>query len=518
MWAKIKELSGDEVVVVPTTTKPAITPEPVPAADTPVEESSTVISVEGGTQEFVSTPIPSPVPSNEGNLPPETPRVTTATRGAVNILGDGPTDPVVISVPAEAVSFQEEEPPTLEVVNSTRQEPAPVVAPLPTSPATEQATPVLPIVPEDEGDLEFFSEEIGLDFDEPEGVPEGETSPEESEEEREARLKAKAEETAWKRKEITDRHTDWEYQLEDLKNEQMAIFRLALYNVRKTASKMLKKDSTVQRAIDEFASDGERYLRGVESYLKNLIKERKQDKNELWGRVVQKVEDKFEKRLDDVDRKVGEWYNTIAADEKTLVAKATETVAEFSQKAQVDLGLDYSWLDDVTVEDWVRYHDLMRGTLTLSCRSIFKSLTIVLRARPVVAPHTASDSFHEDILMVRNGTHPESLDNPLFRALKELRVEVEDVITGFKSRLRRIQRDGERVFDVTDHDEDRSESKPAEESPVSILPVTDEESIQKVIVGKSPEQVAEGLMEAPLEDWAASKQKRTDEVHAHEEL
>lgn len=390
MWAKIKELSGDKAV--PTITKPAVTPEPVPAADNHIEESSTVaaILVEEDTHPLVPTPapIPPPVLSNEEDASIQAPFVTTFTPGAANMLGDGPTDPAGIPVPVEpGVIPLEEEPQVSGVVHSTKQEPAPAVLPVDEAPAPtpmgapKQATPIPSVNFGDEGDFELFSTEIGLDLDESEDSVKEEiefSPPEESEEEREARLKAKAEETVWKRKEITDRHTDWEYQLEDLKGGQMQVFKLALYNVRKTAAKMLKKDSSVQRAIDEFAADGDRYLRGAESYLKNLVKERKQDKSTLWERVIQKVETKFEKRLDDVDRKVGDWYNEIAANERALVDKATTTVAEFAQKAQVDLALDYSWLDDVTVEDWTRYHDLMRCTLIPLFFLNLKVLTISL--------------------------------------------------------------------------------------------------------------------------------------------
>ena len=324
MWAKIKELSGDEAG--PTTT----TPEPMPIADIPVEEPSTVAAIlaeeDTHTPVPTPTPIPHPVLSDDEAAPPEAPYVTAAT-----------------PVPQEG-------------------EPTPTPTRVP-----KESTPAPSVDPSDEGDFELFSTEIDLDLDEFEDVVKEETqssSPDESEEEREARLKARAEENAWKRKEIVDRHTDWEYQLQDLRAEQTQIFKLALYNARKTAAKMLKKDSSVQRAIDEFAADGERYLKGVESYLKNLVKEKKQDKGTLWERVIQKVEDKFEKKLDGVDRKVGDWYNELAANERELVDKTTATVAEFAQKAQVDLGLDYSWLDDVTVEDWVRYHDLMRCAST----------------------------------------------------------------------------------------------------------------------------------------------------------
>ena len=357
MWAKIKELSGD--VVVPTITEPPITPKPVPVAETPGQPSTVAaIFAEEGTHSPVPTPtqIPPPVLSNDETLSPTTPQVMVVTPGAVNVLGDGPIDPVTIPVPIEpdVVPPQEEEPTVI----------APPAGDTPT-PAPKQETPLPPAITDDESNLESFSAEIGLDEVDEEFEEVQFTPPQESDEERQARLKAKAEETAWKRKEITDRHTDWEYQLEDLKREQMEIYRLTLLNIRKNAAKALKKDPTLQRAIDAFAADGDRFLKGAESYLKNLIKEKKEDKDKgtLWERVVQKVEDKFEKRLDDVDRKVGDWYNGVAANERKLVEKATGAVTELAQKAQVDLGLDYSWLDDVTVEDWVRYHDLMRCAL-----------------------------------------------------------------------------------------------------------------------------------------------------------
>jgi hypothetical protein len=360
MWAKIKELSGDKAVS--STTKLAVTPEPVPVAETPVKvEPSTVaaIFVEEDTHPPapVSTPIPPAVLTNDEMLSSE---------ATVPM----PTEP-------EVVPPQEAEPQTF--VAATPIMPPADETPIPTpTRAPNQAMPIPPVTSEDEDDLDLFSTEIGLDLDEPEDEPEDEEvllapPPEESDEEREARLKAKAEETAWKRKEITDRHTDWEYQLEDLKREQMKTFRLALYNARQNSAKLMKADSNIQRAMSEFAADGDKYLKGAEIYLKNLVKEKKkQDKSALWERVIQKVKGKFEKRLDDVDRKVGDWFNAVTKNEQRLIDLATTPVVEFSEKAQADLGLDYSWLDDVTAEDWVRYHDLMRCALIS-----FRCLTFV---------------------------------------------------------------------------------------------------------------------------------------------
>jgi len=372
MWAKIKELSGDNIT--PTTSKPAVTPEPVPGADTPLKEKpSTVATIlaeeDTHSPKTASTPIPPPVLSNDEMLSPEASHVTAPSPGAVNSLGGGPIDPIETPVPAEPeVTPPQEEKPQTPVVTS----------PVKPKPATPIAVPVPPVTSQDDDSLDAFSAEIGLDLDEPDDEEHVLFAPPpvESDEEREARLKAKAEETAWKRKDITDRHTDWEYQLEDLKKEQMETFRLALFNIRKVAAKTLKKDSDIQRAINEFAADGDKYLRGAENYLKNLIKgEKKQEKKALWERVVQKVKDKFEKRLDEVDRKVGDWYNEISENEKILVEKAARPVRDLSEKAQADIGLDYSWLDDVTTDDWVRYHDLMRCTWISFRYSQLKLLT-----------------------------------------------------------------------------------------------------------------------------------------------
>ena len=36
---------------------------------------------------------------------------------------------------------------------------------------------------------------------------------------------------------------------------------------------------------------------------------------------------------------------------------------ELADAAQVSVGMDWTWLDDVTAKDWQRYHDLIRGQL-----------------------------------------------------------------------------------------------------------------------------------------------------------
>lgn len=36
-------------------------------------------------------------------------------------------------------------------------------------------------------------------------------------------------------------------------------------------------------------------------------------------------------------------------------------VRNIADRAQADIGLDYAWLDDVTYDDWQRYHELERS-------------------------------------------------------------------------------------------------------------------------------------------------------------
>lgn len=52
------------------------------------------------------------------------------------------------------------------------------------------------------------------------------------------------------------------------------------------------------------------------------------------------------------------------------LAASTE-VRRLAEAAQANLGLDYAWLEDVTFDDWQRYHDLMRGLYYSHLPSLF---------------------------------------------------------------------------------------------------------------------------------------------------
>jgi hypothetical protein len=59
--------------------------------------------------------------------------------------------------------------------------------------------------------------------------------------------------------------------------------------------------------------------------------------------------------------------------EREQVKLATDTVRGIAEDGQADVGFDYVWLDDVTYQDWSRYHDLIRSKFYVSLHNTFHS-------------------------------------------------------------------------------------------------------------------------------------------------
>ena len=103
---------------------------------------------------------------------------------------------------------------------------------------------------------------------------------------------------------------------------------------------------------------------------------------------------------------------------------------------------------------------------------------------------------------MQDGSHPSPPINPIVPVLEELQAEVEDVISGYNARLRKIKRDGARAFGAPDADADDT---------VSILPVDDAEDADaeldaaNVVVGRGKEEVEAALHRAAADDQAAAR-------------
>lgn len=175
-----------------------------------------------------------------------------------------------------------------------------------------------------EVDLDEFYASLGLEVEEDDTssasevlTPIPEPVKEETEEEKAERARIKALETAEKRKQLEVRHTHWETQLEQMIKMQRKALRSALVALRKAAAAELKNSTEMRGAIETLHREAEKALKGTEAYSTKLRQEEKTDEEKLnlWGRLVGKVEEKFQERLGQVEFVVNQWYGTVLQEE-----------------------------------------------------------------------------------------------------------------------------------------------------------------------------------------------------------
>ena len=92
---------------------------------------------------------------------------------------------------------------------------------------------------------------------------------------------------------------------------------------RKAAAAELKQSPEIQKEIDSFVDDAEKYLKGAEKYLAQSVKDTKsgrtsEEKLATWARVVDKIEKRFAERIGQTESVVNGWY------EKVLNAELAE--------------------------------------------------------------------------------------------------------------------------------------------------------------------------------------------------
>ncbi|KAL4066126.1 hypothetical protein J3A83DRAFT_361429 [Scleroderma citrinum] len=394
IWEKVKELSrGKQPVDEPVSTSQVLSPETVlsptdergPFTEMVSPSSSPMLqTMSEGPEPSVTQPFANPV---EYVTP--TPYVTAVTSTLVEPTYSG-TGESVDSATAELPTYMEHTQPPLALPNietingdtvptEVPQMPEPhasastalydhVVDATPT-PAVENIARATLAGNHDEIDMDAFYAELGLN--EPLGassdsqqytfVPPRSTL---SDEERAEQQRLKAEETALKRADIEVRHATREAELQTQIEQSTAELHSRLRTLREAAAAELSSSAEVRHAIDELASEAEKYIKGAEIYLKNLKGEnrKREEQLALWDRVVEKVAEKFMERLSATESILAEQYRPLKDLEMQEVASATLKVRDIAEKGQVDLGLDYAWLDDVTYNDWQRYHHLMQAS------------------------------------------------------------------------------------------------------------------------------------------------------------
>ncbi|KZT70767.1 hypothetical protein DAEQUDRAFT_744570 [Daedalea quercina L-15889] len=348
-------------------------------------------------------------------------------------------------------------------------------------------------------DLDAFAAELGLDDIAAEvsdsassPVTEASIPPAPTTTISEEQKRKRFEETARKRAEVEARHSRWEDEQAAKIEDSRRSLRRALVALRKTATAELRESTEIRAEIESFVARAEDLLKGAEKYLQSLVREQRSDeeKRQLLERVLSKVQDKFTDRLGETEAVMNGWYAPWLDKELAEVRKVADSVKDHAENAQVDIGMDYAYLDDTTYQDWQRYHDLVRR----------------------------SENFTKEAHAMQDGSSASPPANSLLKELKAIQTEVEDVVLGFETRLRRIRRNNARTFGegVTEDEID------ADDESVSILPIEDKDKLQTpadidvppVVIGRSKEEVKEALGRIVEADGdATSSAQATDKSH-----
>ncbi|KAK0444854.1 hypothetical protein EV421DRAFT_1800050 [Armillaria borealis] len=351
LWIKVVELSRGHVPPPSQAPEPTTTPSEEPPTKEPVPTSSSAEPAPTSTSD--STPIE--------ELPTSEPASTS--------------DPALIEEPVQSESTPEPAPTTEETVPTSSAEPVttssdsestssaepssnpPTVSDSePTSLATED--PVSTSSSSDEYD--DFLADLGIDFDAA-NTPVSSTATSTS-------FTPPTEVTrdpaaiASKRANITARHATWASQLDTLAAARAATVRTNLSRIRSRAAAVLfgqavEDEETdfvggvhVSKLLDAFVDEAEKLVGGLEGWWKKEPKDGERGEKEKLEALVREMGERVEK-----------WATRVREDEVRECVVASREVKALAQKAQEDLGLDYAWLEDVTYDDWQRYHDLMRG-------------------------------------------------------------------------------------------------------------------------------------------------------------
>lgn len=103
-------------------------------------------------------------------------------------------------------------------------------------------------------------------------------------------------------------------------------------------------------------------------------------------------------------------------------------------------------------------------------------------------------------------------------ALNDLESEVEDITVGFETRLRRIKREGERVFASDEPlDLEGDETSSSDDAEMSILPISGDGTAKGKPEDKVLQEVSDAILGRSGEEVVAALE-RAESVVAHEEL
>ncbi|KAJ7036503.1 hypothetical protein C8F04DRAFT_1337222 [Mycena alexandri] len=326
----------------------------------------------------------------------------------------------------------------------------------------------------------------------------------------------KERDTREKRADLEDRMAKSKVTLTALSKEKNKQLRKALVGFRKAAVAQMDDPRTeVGGAVSAVRKEGEKMLAGLEGYLKKEEKaaaaDRAQGKDlkermDRWTTVVGRVEEKLGARVQTAQAVITQFHVDLKAKEVNEGMTIITEMKEACSYEQGLVGLDLSWLHDVTYMDWQVYHGLGE----------------------------VGEKFQADASAIQAGTHAHPPVDPFIPRLERMQGDLTGLVAGFVTQINTLKQRAEGAFSevveepvqepevedpvepeptVEDPLEVETETPADGEPPVSILPVDPpakppvEPEIfdpAQVILGKSTEQVKQAMENA--------------KAHEHEEL
>ncbi|KAJ7173515.1 hypothetical protein C8R46DRAFT_1255748 [Mycena filopes] len=375
-----------------------------------------------------------------------------------------------------------------------------------------------PLVEEEpEEDFSSFLDDIGLAPEEP-GIDDspyaGEYEPDADEDialtpaeihalevqAREEQAFAKQRDTKEKRADLESRMAESKVTLTAMVKEKNKQLRKTLVGLRKAAVAQMDDPRTVVGgAVPAARKEGEKMLAGLEGYLKKEEKaafaDRAQGKDlaeraNRWTTVVARVEEKLGERVQTSQGVITQFHVELKAKEVDDGLAIINQLKEACTQEQGKVGLDLSWLDDVTYMDWRVYHALAE----------------------------IGENFQVEASAIQAGTHAHPPVDPFLPRLNRMQSELTGLVNEFIAQIQALRQRAEKAFSaelvepkptVEDPIEAPTVEDPVEEPTVSILPVEPPAAPPaepgvvdpaQVILGKTAEQVEQALKNADAHD------------------
>ncbi|KAL0066094.1 hypothetical protein AAF712_006925 [Marasmius tenuissimus] len=388
-------------------------------------------------------------------------------------------------------------------------------------------------------ELDSFLSDLGLDDGAQQAVGQEQEQVQAPQQEEEESPEARALRIQEKRENLTGRHSTWESKVAKLMDESEKEVRDFLDAVRGIAAAVVAgkgPDSAlvavvdskvdikaltdidgvrINKMLDALEKEGERLLSGVEGWVKRestidaskTSDEEKKKKLAKLEQLVNKVKDRFQEKVADMQQKVHQWFRSVKDIEANECLRLNREVKGLTDRAQSDIGMDYAWLEDVTYEDWQRYHDLMRAA-----EHFDKNIRYIQNPTQNEHPGALPAAFTGLV-----GTYKSNLEtkrppvnaegevqdmDPLLFALDSLGQELDLMVLGWDWRAKEIENKGKEAVQGPEPEPEvvAPETKVEEEEPVKILPISPppvkeklEGTAQVPFIGKSKEQVEQAF-------------------------